>query len=197
MSRTHTHTHTHTHTLNTGLVQIWFPTKHWEIELFSERNTRTYGVFCLFKSATHTHFGYRTVRIWFLTEGAREIESWGLVSPDKGDESRQDSKEDFGKVVLESWYYTRRVVQRYSRSLRHNSREFPTGCCWAPIPRRRQRRSWRPGITTDTGLGVVLEAWCYTRAVGTEEVHVAAAGFQGIPDCVARYKFPRMWRRLD
>ena len=21
----------HTHTLNTGLVQIWFPTKHWEI----------------------------------------------------------------------------------------------------------------------------------------------------------------------
>ena len=67
----------HTHTVNTGLVQIWFPTKHWEIELFSERNTRTYGVFSLFKSATHTHFGYRLVRIWLLTEVAREIESWG------------------------------------------------------------------------------------------------------------------------
>ena len=69
--------HTHTHTINTGLVQIWFPTKHWEIELFSERNTRTYGVFSLFKSVTHTHFGYRLVRIWLLTEVAREIESWG------------------------------------------------------------------------------------------------------------------------
>ena len=68
----------HKNTLNvsTGLVQIWFPTKHWGIELFSERNTRTYGVFCLFKSATHTHFGYRMVQIWFLTEGARKIESW-------------------------------------------------------------------------------------------------------------------------
>ena len=51
-----------------------------------------------------------------------------------------------------------------------------------------------PGITPDAGIGVVLEAWCYTRAAGTEVVHVAAAGFQGIPDCVARYKFPRIWQ---
>ena len=65
------------------------------------------------------------------------------------------------------------------------------------FPRRRQRRSWRPGITPDTGIGVVLEAWCYTRAAGPEVVHVAATGFQGIPDCVARYKFPGRWRRLD
>ena len=64
------------------------------------------------------------------------------------------------------------------------------------FPRRRQRRSWRPGITPDTGVGVVLEAWCYTRAAGTDLIHVAAAGFQGIPDCVAQYKFPGMWRRL-
>ena len=49
----------------------------------------------------------------------------------------------------------------------------------------------RPGITPDTGVGVVLEAWCYTRAAGTEVIHVAATGFQGIPDCVARYKFPQ------
>ena len=52
-------------------------------------------------------------------------------------------------MVLESWYYTRRVVQRYSRSSRHNSREFPTGCCWAPIPQKAAEE--------------VLEAWYYTR----------------------------------
>ena len=40
-------------------------------------------------------------------------------------------------------------------------------------------------------VGVVLEAWCYTRAAGTEVIHVATTGFQGIPDCVARYKFPQ------
>ena len=59
------------------------------------------------------------------------------------------------------------------------------------FPRRWQRRSWRSGITPDTGVGVVLEAWCYTRVAGTEVIHVAATGFQGIPDCVARYKFPQ------
>ena len=32
---------------------------------------------------------------------------------------------------------------------------------------------------------------------GTEVIHVTATGFQGIPDCVARYKFPRIWRRLN
>ena len=80
---------------------------------------------------------------------------------------------------------------------RHNSREFPTGCSWNyQFLRRRQRRSWRPGGTPDTGVEVVLEAWCYTRAAGTEVIHVAATGFQGIPDCIARYNSPRMWRRL-
>ena len=78
------------------------------------------------------------------------------------------------------------------------------------FPRRRQRRSWRPGITPDTGgewsqrpgitpdtgVGVVLEAWCYTRAAGTEVIHVAATGFQGISDCVALYNSPRIWQRL-
>ena len=59
------------------------------------------------------------------------------------------------------------------------------------FPRRRQRRSWKSGITPDTGVGVGLEAWCYTRAAGTEVIHVAATWFQGIPDCVARYKFPQ------
>ena len=52
-------------------------------------------------------------------------------------------------MVLESWYYTGRVVQRYSRSLRHSSREFPTGGCWAPIPHKAAEE--------------VLEVWNYTR----------------------------------
>ena len=42
-------------------------------------------------------------------------------------ESRQDSKEDFGKVVLESWYYTRRVVQRYSRGIAAQFQGIPNG----------------------------------------------------------------------
>ena len=36
--------------------------------------------------------------------------------------------------------------------------------------------SQRPGITPDTGVGVVLEAWYYTRAAGTEVIHVATTG---------------------
>ena len=105
--------------------------------MFSERNTRTYGVFCLFKSArTHT-----LDTGWY--EHGSSLKARGRPGFTKqGDESRQDSKENFGKVVLESWYYTRRVVQRYSR-------EFPTGCCWAPIPQKAAEK--------------VLEAWNYTR----------------------------------
>ena len=109
-------------------------------------------------------------------------------------------------MVLEPWYDTRRVVQRYSRSF---TAQFQ-GIVGHQFPRRRQRKSWRPGITPDmggewswrpgitpdTGVGVVLEAWCYTRAAWTEVIHVAATGFQGIPDCIARYNSPRMWRRL-
>ena len=60
------------------------------------------------------------------------------------------------------------------------------------FPRRRQRRSWRPGITPDTGMGVVLEAWCYTRAGGPEVVHVAATGFQGIPELCSSVQIPQM-----
>ena len=100
-------------------------------------------------------------------------------------------------VVLESWCYTRKGFQRYSRRFAAQFQEIPNGVFVGyQFPRRRQKRSWRPGITPDAGVGVVLEAWCYTRAAGTEMIHVAATGFLGIPDCVARYKFPRIWRRL-
>ena len=94
-------------------------------------------------------------------------------------------------MVLESWYDTKRVVQRYSRNLRHNSREFPTGCSWVTNSPEGGR-----GLVLHQTLVVVLEAWCYTRAAGTEVIHVAATGFQGIPDCIALYNSPRMWRRL-
>ena len=65
------------------------------------------------------------------------------------------------------------------------------------FPRRRQRRSWRPGITPDTGMGVVLEAWCYTRAGGPEWSTWRRLDSREFPNCVARYKFPRRRRRLD
>ena len=91
-------------------------------------------------------------------------------------------------MVLESRYYTRRVGQRYSRSLRHNSREFLTGYYWAPIPQKAAEevleawyytRHWCRGgprglVLPDTGVGVVLGAWCYTKAAGTEVIHEAS-----------------------
>ena len=82
-------------------------------------------------------------------------------------------------MVLESWYYTRGVVQRYSRSSRHNSREFPTGWCWAPIPQKAAEE--------------VLEAWYYTRhwRKGGPEGLLLHQGGWDIPDYVARYKFPQ------
>ena len=86
------------------------------------------------------------------------------------------------------------VFQEDCGTIPGNSQRCITGY---KFPRRRQRWSWRPGVTPGAGIVVVLEAWCYTRTAGTEVVHVAATGFQGIPGCVARYKFPRRWRRLD
>ena len=85
-------------------------------------------------------------------------------------------------------YMNKQVLRILDGTIPGNSQRGVVG---HQFPRRRQRRSWRPGITPDTGVGVVLEAWCYTRAAGTEVIHVAATGFQGIPDCVARYKFPQ------
>ena len=121
--------HTHTHTLDTGLVQIWFPTKHWEIEQFSETKHKNTRRILSLKSATHTHthFGYRMVRIWFPTEGARKIESWAASIRAESQQSPRDSKEDFRKVVHESWRYTRRGVQRYSRRVAAQFQGIPNG----------------------------------------------------------------------
>ena len=75
------------------------------------------------------------VQIWFLTEGARKIESWGpgiyqtratsILA--ESQQSPRDSKEDFSKVVLESWCYTRKGVQRYSRRIAAQFQGIPSG----------------------------------------------------------------------
>ena len=79
-----------------------------------------------------------------------------------------NSTQKAAEEVLEAWYY-----------IRHWRRVVLEAWYYT--------RHWRR---------VVLEAWYYTRAAGTEVIHVAATEFQGIPDCVARYNSPRMWRRL-
>ena len=150
-----------------------------------------------FKSVTLIHFRYRVVQLWSLTEVTKDMDSYrpGFTKHDDG--SRQESKEDSGR-----WSSSPGIIPgEWSSGIpgvsRHNSREFPTGCIWIhQFPRRRQKRSWGPGFTPDTGGEAVLEAWCYTRAAGTEVIHMAATGLQGIPDCIARYNFPRIWRRL-
>ena len=118
----------------------------------------------------------------------------GLVSPDKGDvnpggesaESQgfQGGLQEGGPRVLVLYQEgCPAVFQEGCGTIPGNSQRGVVGY---QFPRRRQRRSWRPGITPDAEIGVVLEAWCYTRAAGAEVVHLAATGFQGIPDCVAR-----------
>ena len=134
------------------------------------------------------------VRIWFLTEGAREIESWGPGFTRQGRRVGRIPRRTSGRwssstgVIPGEWSSG---IPGICGTIPGNSQRGVVG---HQFPRRWRRRSWRPGITPGAGRGVVLEAWCYTRAAGTEVVHVAATGFQGIPDCVARYKFLRIWR---
>ena len=142
------------------------------------------------------------VRIWFPTEGVRKIESWGPGFTRQGrrqsggesavSQGFQGGRQEGGPRVLVLYQEgCPAVFQEDCGTIPGNSQRGVVGY---QFPRRQQRRSWRPGITPDAGIRVVLGAWCYTRAAGAEVVHVAATGFQGILDCVARYKFPRSWR---
>ena len=79
MCLTHTHIYIYIYIyiyilLTTGLVQLWLPTKHWEINCSLKEKTVICGVFCLFKSVihAHTHLGYQMGRIWSATEVARK-----------------------------------------------------------------------------------------------------------------------------
>ena len=94
--------------------------------------------------------------------------------------------------------------------LRHNSREFPTGCCWSPIPQKAAEEVLEAWYYTRHGRRVVLEAWYYTRhccrsGPGGLVLHQDGWGrsdprggnwIPGNSDCIARYNSPRMWRRL-
>ena len=72
------------------------------------------------------------------------------------------------------------VFQEDCGTIPGNSQRCLTGY---KFPRRRQRRSWRPGITPDAGIGVVLD--------GPEVVHVAATGFRGIPELCSSVQIPQ------
>ena len=97
------------------------------------------------------------VQIWFPTEGARKIESWGPGFTRLG---RRQS----GRRVSRVPGIPRRTSTRWSSSpgvipervssgipggLRHNSREFPTVYRWIQIPQKAAEE--------------VLEAWNHTR----------------------------------
>ena len=140
------------------------------------------------------------VRIWSSTEGARKIESWG---PGITRQGRRQS----GWRVSRVQGFLGGLQQGCPRVLVLCQEGFPAVfqavCSTIPgnsqwcsteykFPRRRQRRSWRPGITPDTGMGVVLEAWCYTRAGGPGMVRTAATRFQGIPELCSSVQIPQM-----
>ena len=122
--------------------------------MFSETKHKNIRRILSFKSATHTHthFGYRMVRIWIPTEGARKIESWGPGFTRLG--RRQSGRRVSRVPEIPSWSSSPGVIPGRVSSgipggLRHNSREFPTGCHWIPIPQKAAEE--------------VLEAWNHTR----------------------------------
>ena len=73
-------------------------------------------------------------------------------------------------MVLGSWYYTRRWSSGspgIHGTIPGNSQ---LGVVGYQFPRRRQKRSWRPGITPGAGVGMILEARFCTRVAGTNVV---------------------------
>ena len=91
------------------------------------------------------------VRIWFLTEGEKDIESWG---PGFTRQGRRQSGRRVGRIPRVPRTSSPGIIpgKLYSGipgELRHNSKEFPKGCRWIPIPRKAAEE--------------VLEAWNHTR----------------------------------
>ena len=105
----------------------------------------------------------------------------GLVLPSKATEVGEIPRRTPGggpRVLVGDQESGPTVFQEFRGTIPGNSQ---LGIVGLPIPQKAAEE--------------VLEAWYYTRAAETEVIHVAAAGFQGIPDCIARYNSPRMWRR--
>ena len=129
------------HTLNTGWYNYSSQTKINTIPAgmncslkTKHKNSRRDTVFS--ESHTHTHFKYRMVQIWFPTEDAREIESWGPGITRQGWRCRSWQRvgcfpgiprRTVAKVVLESWCYTRKGWQRCSRRIVAQFQGIPSG----------------------------------------------------------------------
>ena len=101
-------------------------------------------------------------------------------------------------MVLESWCYTRKGFQRYSRRIAAQLQGIPSGVTLSTNSPEGGKGgagglelhqtlewvwSWRPGVTP----GRVVQEWSTWRRLDSRE----------FPNCVARYKFPRRRRRLD
>ena len=96
LAHTHTHTHTHNYTLTTGLVRIWFPTRHWEINC-SLKETANIQRFLSFKSVRWNTLGTGWYK-YGLSLKSREVRNpRGLVSPGKASKDDKNSKEDSGR----------------------------------------------------------------------------------------------------
>ena len=142
------------------MVQKWFPTECTgkNLNCSLKGSTRTHGLILSFKvRRTHTHFEYRMVRIWFPTQGARKIESWGpgITRLGRRRSGRRVSRvPEIPRRTSARWSSSPGVIPgRVSSSipggLRHNSREFPVVYHWIQIPQKAAEE--------------VLEAWSYTR----------------------------------
>ena len=135
------------------------------------------------------------VQIWFLTEGARKIESWGPGITRQGWRRRswlrvswvpEIPRRTAAKVVLESWCYTRKGGQRYSRRIAAQFQGIPSGVALGTnSPEGSRGGPWGLELYQECWNSGDLESWCYTRKTGTDVVHAAATRFQGIPSGVA------------
>ena len=147
------------------------------------------------------------VRIWFLTEGARKIESWGpgITRLGRRRSWRRVSgvpeipRRTTAKVVLESWCYTRKGVQRYSRRIAAQFQGIPSGVAlgtnspeggrggpWGLELHQARWNSGGPWV-----LVLYQEDWDRSGPRGGDWIP------RNSRRCSARYKFPRWWRRLD
>ena len=130
----------------------------------------------------------RILGAWYYQTRATSILAESQRSP-------RDSKEDNSKVVLESWCYTRKGVQWYSRRIAAQFQGIPSGVALGT-------NSPEGGRGSPWGLELHQARWNSGGPWGQEDWDRSGPrGGDWIPGnsrrCSARYKFPRWWRRLD